>query len=171
MAISAIVFDLDGTLLDTAGIQALRDARDWKGCIAHADRTRLFPGIKETLAALKEREYKLAMCTSSVSYYAHRLLAHHQVDIFDTVVAYHETARRKPAPDPILAALKRLAINPEHAVGVGDQGIDAAALTAAGVPALGAGWSPSLDRSAGWTRILREPAELLSVLRRTLGAG
>jgi HAD superfamily phosphatase (TIGR01681 family) len=164
MTISAVIFDLDGTVLDTAGIQSLRDARDWKGCVARANLTQLFPGIRETLSSLRRRNCKLALCTSSVSHYAHRLLAHHKIDFFDILIAYHDTARQKPEPDPIVAALKGLVVSANEVVGVGDHRYDAAALAAASVRAFGAGWSPTLDRSAGWTRILSRPGDLLTAI-------
>jgi phosphoglycolate phosphatase len=65
--------------------------------------------------------------------------------LFDTVVAGDDTARRKPAPDPILKALENLGAEPNtHAWYVGDSTTDTTAAKFAGVTSVffnGAQWS------------------------------
>src|SRR5690606_10017928 len=77
VTIEAAIFDLDGTLIDTSPIQALRDSRSWRECVARASRTMVFPGVRELLQRLTDDGLKLAVVTSAVSYYADKLLAHH----------------------------------------------------------------------------------------------
>ena len=65
--------------------------------------------------------------------------------LFDTVVAGDDTARRKPAPDPILKAIDNLGAVPDlHTWYVGDSTTDTTASKFAGVTSVfynGAQWS------------------------------
>lgn len=53
---------------------------------------------------------------------------------FATVVGHDEVARSKPAPDGVLLACKRLAVEPSRAMMIGDSRFDEGAAGAAGVP-------------------------------------
>jgi len=59
---------------------------------------------------------------------------------FDVVIAYEDTERHKPDPDPVLAAVDRLQAEPSSAAYVGDSPFDIRAAKAAGVFAVGVGW-------------------------------
>jgi pyrophosphatase PpaX len=59
---------------------------------------------------------------------------------FDVVVGYEDTERHKPAPDPVVAALEKLAAQPDEAAYVGDSPVDVQAARAAGVFAVAVGW-------------------------------
>jgi len=87
---------------------------------------------------------------------------------FEVVVGYEDTERHKPAPEPVLFALERLAATPAEAAYVGDSPFDIEAAKAAGVFAVAVGWGGI----HGDERLLeekpdafvREPSELLDVL-------
>jgi HAD superfamily hydrolase (TIGR01549 family) len=166
MTVKAVLFDLDGTLVDTSTLEHLRKARKWKDCVAKCGSTSCFPAISEVLTRLREEDVKIGIVTTSVSFYAERLCGHHGIK-YDTLVAWHDVRRQKPAPDPFLKVLERLNVSAREAVGVGDDAPDATALNAAGIPALGAGWSPVLQRGAGWSRILEAPEQLLTLLAKS----
>lgn len=163
---SAVILDFDGTVIDTSGIQALRDARRWKDCARYADRTSVFVGIPELLTELVAGEHPLGLCTSAVSFYAHALLKHHAIDGFGAVICYHDAKPPKPHPAPILATLAKLKARPAGAIGVGDRMEDARAYRAAGVFSIGAGWNPALDREAAWDVIAATPVEVARIARR-----
>ena len=61
-------------------------------------------------------------------------------DCFDVVVAYEDTERHKPDPEPVLAALEKLQATPAEAAYVGDSPFDVRAAKAAGVFAVAVGW-------------------------------
>lgn len=162
MIIKAVLFDLDGTLVDSRAIEHFRTARRWKDCVKSLDRTACFPEVNAVLAELRKSDIKTAVVTTSVSYYAQAICKHHGI-LYDTLVAYHD-APPKPAPDPFLKALERLGVAPENALGIGDDAPDSLGLTAAAVLALGAGWSPVFNPEAKWKRALSSPSELLKVI-------
>jgi pyrophosphatase PpaX len=89
-------------------------------------------------------------------------------DLFEVIVTADDTARHKPSPDPILAALERLAAEPAQAAYVGDSPFDVRAAKAAGVFAVAVGWGGIHAAEA----LLREepdafcerPEELLALL-------
>jgi pyrophosphatase PpaX len=59
---------------------------------------------------------------------------------FEVVVAYEDTERHKPDPEPVLHALARLNASPAQAAYVGDSPFDIQAAKAAGVFSVGVGW-------------------------------
>ncbi len=126
-------------------------------------RTLLFPGVSSLVTALYDRELRVAVVTSSVSYYAEHLLSHHGLR-YDTLVAYHDAAPRKPAPSPFQEALSRLGLTANEALGVGDGPEDAAALSAAGISGFAAAWSPTVALDAPWEGQIHDPADLLDLI-------
>jgi pyrophosphatase PpaX len=59
---------------------------------------------------------------------------------FDVVVAYEDTERHKPDPEPVLLAVERLGGTPADAAYVGDSPFDIGAAKAGGVFAVAVGW-------------------------------
>ena len=160
----AVLLDLDGTVLDTSGIDRLREQRQWKQCVASRESTSLFQGIDETLVALRRSGFSVAIVTSSVSYYAENLLSYHQVE-YDALVAYHDTSLHKPHPHPYQRALELLEVSAVSAIGVGDKAEDALSLTRCGVLSIAAGWNSSYEESDSWNSVIFKPSELVAGAR------
>lgn len=156
----ALIVDLDDTAVDTSALRPLRERRDWKACARNLDQSVPFDGMKKVTAQLRNDGIKIGYVTTSVSFYAEKVLQHHSLP-YDCLIAWHDCSPRKPHPASILLCLTRLGCDPSEAIGVGDSAIDAEAYNAAGIKSVGAGWSPVLDRKADWREIVEEPHELL----------
>ncbi len=96
-----------------------------------------YPGVHEGLAALRARGFALACVTNKISRFTLPLLEATGLHGFFSAVVSGDTApRKKPAPDPLLAACAQLGVSPAHALMVGDSKNDALAARAAGCPVL-----------------------------------
>jgi pyrophosphatase PpaX len=85
----------------------------------------LFPGVSETLAALKDQGSKLAIVTSRKRYTTGRILELTGTKhFFDTVVNPEDTTRHKPEAEPALLALSQLGADRRDALFVGDSQFD-----------------------------------------------
>ncbi|MDD4567359.1 Pyrophosphatase PpaX [Methanoculleus chikugoensis] len=80
-----------------------------------------YPGVEETLRYLRDAGIALAVVTDAESSQAHRRLTKTGlIDYFETVVTPEVSGRRKPEPDSLLYALRRLDAAPARAMMVGD---------------------------------------------------
>ena len=179
-----IVFDLDGTLIDSApDIHAAANAvlRDngvpllpldrirsfigggvevlWQKIIADRDLdpavrpqlvaafmsryhdatslTRLYPNVLETLGILADAGHPLGICTNKPLGPTRAILDHMGLSgLFAHVIGGDSVPQKKPAPEPLWAAIRGLGDDPHapRAVYVGDSEFDAACAAAAGVP-------------------------------------
>lgn len=184
----SLVFDLDGTLVDTAPdlIRALnfvltedgmppisadiigslvgRGARmmimralEHHGLDAsqgHVDRlvdsfitfygahiavdSRIFPGVVETLMALKDNGWALSVCTNKKQDLALALLdALGLQSFFNAICGGDYFAVAKPDPRHLTGTILRAASNMDHALMVGDSQTDILTAKAAGIPVVG----------------------------------
>ena len=159
---AAFLFDLDGTLVNTEALAVARQNRDFKGAVRRVKETNLYPGIMETLTAIRKQGAKIAVVTTSVSFYAEAVLKHHRLP-YDTLVAYHDARPTKPAPGCYLLAMNRLGVSPAESIGIGDDEKDAIALRAAGVESIGAAWNPLYHAYATWDALAQQPGDVLAL--------
>jgi len=164
MKISGILFDLDGTLIDTSCLDQLREARQWKECVKKFNQTTVFPGIMTALNDLSRCGMGIGIVTSSVSYYAASLLEYHSIT-YNTLIAYHDVKNKKPHPEPYLRAAAKLNIDLHQLIGVGDKLEDALSLNAANIESYGAGWNKRLEGTdRDWRSILTAPTDILKLI-------
>jgi len=163
--VNGVVFDLDGTLLDTREViaGALRDMLRSVGVIvsfeemlrrAHLSPYRVireeynisinenefrnrywrfyernigylsaFLGINEVLEALRNRGYRVGVATALPRTYAERGLGITNLRV-EVLVAYHDTRRHRPHPEPVIRAAQELELNPNEILFIGDRTTD-----------------------------------------------
>jgi pyrophosphatase PpaX len=154
---------------DAEALQMLDTYRAFQA-IHHDDLLRPFPGAAETVAELERRGVALAIVTSK-----HRRATLQGMDLcgivhhFDVIVTPEDVTHPKPHPEPVLAALDRLGVQPHEAVFVGDSPHDMAAGRAAGTRVAAALWGPfpreALEREKP-DAFLREQRDVLGLVER-----
>jgi phosphoglycolate phosphatase len=218
---TAIAFDLDGTLVDTAPdlVRALNDVIEPRGIEAvplddvramvgrgakamirrayervdspiedaelsvlfeafiasyHADiaaKSRVFPGVVETLNALKAAGANLSVCTNKPSTLADALIGelglHHY---FSRIIGPERTRAKKPAADHLMSALGS---SYQRGALVGDSQPDVDSARAAGIPSIimSYGYSERPADSLGADRVIHAfrdvPEALIEIWRQS----
>lgn len=132
----------------------------------------LFPGMKELIIELKNREYKVGLVTSRLHSTAMEGLEKFQLkECFDAIVTPEDTDKHKPDPAPVNVALEKLGSKPENSVMVGDTIFDILCARNAGVKSVLVSWSLALE---GKTKedlgeeapdyIISKPEELFEII-------
>jgi phosphoglycolate phosphatase len=99
------------------------------------DGTVLLPGARETLEVLQAEGVKLVVCSNKPGPFTRELLEHLGLLRFlDAVFGPENVPRPKPAPDMLVAALRRQRVEAGDALYVGDMTVDIQTARAAGVP-------------------------------------
>jgi len=81
----------------------------------------LYPHVQLVLMELMKRGIKLAVLSDAPRLQAWlRLCQLNLHNIFDIVITFEDTNKRKPAPEPFRLALQKLQVEPEQAIMVGD---------------------------------------------------
>ena len=92
-----------------------------------------YPGVRAGLEALRAAGLPLACVTNKAARFTGPLLEATGLSrYFDAVVTADAVGKRKPHPEPFLAACRMLGVDPADAVVVGDSANDARAAKAAG---------------------------------------
>ncbi len=131
---------------------------------------RVFPGVSELLERLKADGYQIGLVTSRLkNTTVEGLEAYGLLRYFDDLVTCDDTAKHKPDPEPILAALRKLNSKPEQAVMVGDTMFDIGCARNAGVMSVLVNWSVSVSEeektgSDGPDFVIDKAADLLKIL-------
>jgi pyrophosphatase PpaX len=126
-----------------------------------------FDGIQPAVVELRRRGHLIGVVTSKSRELALRGLRLCSLDaLIDTAVFLEDTARHKPEPEPILAALERLNVSTDRAAYVGDSCHDIVAGRAAGVKTVAALWGPTPRRDLECEKpdhLAESPGDLLNI--------
>jgi HAD superfamily hydrolase (TIGR01549 family) len=155
--------------------QALRQAQKEEFLkIAERDHFRVFPCVPELFQALREREIRTALATSSDKKHLKATMASAHIDLpslADVLVTKDDAQASKPAPDVIMIAWEKLAVSPADCAMVGDTVYDGQACQAAGVVFVGVLSGPSTESEllqAGACSVWRDTGHLYADLDRAL---
>lgn len=97
-------------------------------------RSHLYPQVRETLVALRERGVKTAVVTNKEGRYTATVLnAHQLMPLLDAVVSGDTLPTKKPHPAGIRHCLTQFGVAAERALFVGDSSIDVATARNGGV--------------------------------------
>ncbi len=137
---NGVIFDSDQTLINSECVAKYRDTGNWREVRHKFHEITIFDGINELLSEIRDKKILIGIVTSSPSWYCNSIMSKNKW-IFDAEpVCYHDTKRRKPHPDPILEALKRLNLESANALSIGDNAKDIIASKNAGVFSIGSTW-------------------------------
>ena len=106
------------------------------------DNTRPYPGIIETLEALKEQGCRLAVVSNKMMAATQELCRHFFAETIEVAIGENEAAgiRKKPAPDTVFEALRQLGEEKDSAVYVGDSDVDLETANNSGLPCISVLW-------------------------------
>jgi pyrophosphatase PpaX len=126
----------------------------------------LYPGARETVAALRARGQRTGVVTSKQRQSAMLSLdGHGLTPLLDLIMTTDDTVRHKPDPEPLVVACRRLGFRPAEVAYVGDSVYDVRCALGAGCLAVAALWGP-FERDAlaalGPQIMAESLAELLS---------
>jgi phosphoglycolate phosphatase len=126
-----------GTDIETAIFDAMMTSFYKKYAEVSAAGRGLYPGVIETLSALRAADIPLGVCTNKAAHITTIALeALGIARFFSTVVGALDDVPRKPAPDMLLKALADLGTRPAEGLVVGDSRSDVGSARAAGCPVI-----------------------------------
>ncbi|SFE93479.1 pyrophosphatase PpaX [Alteribacillus iranensis] len=127
-----------------------------------------YEGVKETVAVLHERGFRLGVVTTKRKKSAHTGLEEAGLlSYFATIITFDDVENVKPHPEPIEKAIQQTGSSPDQTIMVGDSQYDILGGKNAGVKTAGVGWSIKGEdylRSLEPTIILDTMPDLLDFL-------
>jgi len=121
--------------------QVMADFKEYYG--AHCqDKTAPYEGILELLAALKAQGKKIAVVSNKADFAVKKLCEGYFSGLVDVAIGENEAGgvKKKPAPDTLFEAMRRLGVRKEDSVYVGDSEVDIQTADNASVPCVSVSW-------------------------------
>ncbi len=98
---------------------------------------KIHEGFVSTIQSIRRKKLQTGVVTSTLrETIDEKLNQLNLADLFDTTLAWEDTKKNKPDPDPILEAMKRLGATPEETIMIGDNEVDIVAAQRAGVTSI-----------------------------------
>lgn len=140
---------IDKMLPEFSRDDAMRIYREYQYC-NFKGLISLFPGVVEVLRELKEKDIKTAIVTSRLRRTTMEGIEKFDLhDFFDTVITMEDTKKHKPDAEPAFEALRRLDIEADRAIMVGDSKFDIMCARNAGVKSVLVDWSVAAQAESG----------------------
>ncbi|MGC4020983.1 MAG: NIF family HAD-type phosphatase [Cyclobacteriaceae bacterium] len=160
-----VIFDLDQTLIDSKIAEKERKNGNWKTVYSLIPKFKVYDGIKETIHFLKDREIQIAIVSTSPRSYCQKVLS--GWDLFHNhIIAYHDTTKKKPFPDPMLKALELMKEKSSEVISFGDRLIDLESSRSAQIKCIGCTWDSNDDLSSFKPDFLiKKPIEIIPLVK------
>lgn len=126
-----------------------------------------YPGIQETLEALRAQGRKLYVATSKPEVTAREILEHFDLSRYFAEICGATVDKTRTSKEDVIAYLLSLDACRENSVMVGDTAFDVIGAAAHGIPTIGAAWGYGKTEdmvSAGAAAIARSPEDLLRII-------
>ena len=126
-----------------------------------------YPGIRETLEALRAQGRKLYVATSKPEVTAREILEHFDLSRYFAEICGATVDKTRTSKEDVIAYLLSLDACRENSVMVGDTAFDVIGAAAHGIPTIGAAWGYGKTEdmvSAGAAAIARSPEDLLLII-------
>lgn len=129
---------------------------------------RVFDGMHETLAELKNRGYILTVLSNKKDQYVKPIISTAFGDLFSYILGRSDERPKKPAPDGIFYICEQMGVALEDTYMIGDLAADYLASKNAGCNHIIANWGYGHEkglRKHGATVFAEEPLDLLNILK------
>lgn len=131
------------------------------------DNTDLYPGIAETLQALKEGGFRMAVVSNKLQPGVDELHKEYFSQYIDVAIGERQGINRKPAPDMVLQALREMGASKAEAVYIGDSDVDIMTARNSELPCISVLWG-FRDRDFliehGATTFAQQPGDIIELL-------
>lgn len=127
------------------------------------DCTAPYPGVTESLTALKNRGVKIGVVTNKNDDSAKMLIAGYFGNLVDVTLGHLDGIPSKPNPEALLRVMSDLGVNAEDTLYFGDSDVDVLTAKNAGVKSVGASWGfrgKDVLLKAGADIILSDPNKI-----------
>lgn len=131
------------------------------------ENTGLYPGIAETLVALKERGVRMAVVSNKLQSGVTELYDYWFKDTIEVAIGEREGISRKPARDMVDIALNELGVSADDAVYVGDSDVDVMTAKNSGLPCISVLWgfrTKDFLMEHGANLFVSRPEEILEII-------
>lgn len=135
-----------------------------------ADKTKAYDGINELLSELKEDGYMIAVVSNKADVAVKKLCGQYFGGLFDYCVGDRAGILKKPAPDSVNEVLKKLSVNTDEAVYVGDSDVDLDTARNAGMDCISVNWGFRDEKfllEHGAVKIAKSPKQIVDYVRET----
>lgn len=130
-----------------------------------SDHTRPYDGIPELLTALQEQGCHLAVVSNKADPAVRSLCSRYFPGLFDDTVGERPGILKKPAPDSVNEVLRKLSVQPDQAIYIGDSEVDILTAANARMDSLLVTWGfreEAFLREAGAVHLVSRPEEILA---------